>query len=38
MEYTDLQSHIYCANYTFLLGDTLISSKTDPHNGSKKEK
>ena len=38
MQYTDLQSHFRPTIRMVLLGEGLISSKTDPHNGSKIQK
>ena len=37
-ECTDLQSYFRSQITRFLLGDAWISSKTEPHNSSKKEK
>ena len=36
--YINTQPHFHTANHTAWLGDATISSKTEPRNGSKKEK
>ena len=38
LQYTNLQSHFHSKITRLLLGDEIISRKTDPHNGGKREK